>query len=104
MFILLVVGFILFLPFYVFLAFVYIKITSWETALERFVSDPRNNKNVKKVINLTENVLMQRAVPIVIDKFDDILNALDRFLPKSLSNLSKGDDPVPERGCESDDH
>jgi hypothetical protein len=74
----LIVGFILFTPFYAFLMFIYLRIILWERSITRMVSDPRYRDDVKKIANITENILAEHAIPVIIDKIDTIIEILQR--------------------------
>lgn len=92
-------GFILLLPFYAFLGFVYLRVLAWEKIVSRVLSHPQYRDDVKKIANAAETVVMERAVPIVVDKFDQLLGILQNGLDRL--NRIRLDDRAPDANCES---
>lgn len=76
---LLITGAILFSPFYVFLVFLYVRISYWERFIQRWVEDPAHRDHVQKMINLGENVVYNRVIPMFADKLEHAFGIVDQI-------------------------
>lgn len=76
---LLFIGGILFTPFYVFLVFLYFRISSWERFVMSYAGNPAHRDHVQKIINIGENVVYDRMVPMFVDKLDHAVDIIDRI-------------------------